>query len=354
MRILFLAFFWIGLQISLIFAQDNSLFRVAELKNSIYDGVFTGNGLLGTMTYQKSPNTLQIDIGRTDVYDHRKDENYVLFRTPRLPIGHFELQFESEFKSNGVIDMDKAFAVANLSNGIQVKTLTLANRDLICISIKKAIENQNYKLSFIPEEAKSPRFNFGYTEKPENYEKNPEYVTSVVNDIKYTSQPLLAGGGYITAYCQLQNGLEDIYIATVQYSSKDESYVFKAFNDLQSLDIKFLNQEIESHTNWWKTYNEKSSYSIPDSSLQSFYNMQLYKLASATRADKPALDLQGPWTSSTPWPGYWYNLNMQLTYSPLYTANRLDIASSLVHMIDKNKEQLIRNVPQEYQYNSAG
>jgi alpha-L-fucosidase 2 len=147
--------------------------------------------------------------------------------------------------------------------------------------------------------------------------------------------------------------LRDIYIATVHYSTKDESYVSEAIESLTSIDIKSLNQEIEQHTNWWKAYNKLSTYKIPDKALQAFYDMQLYKLASATRADKPALDLQGPWTSSTPWPGYWYNLNMQLTYSPLYTANRLDIASSLIRMIDRNKDQLINNVHPDYQHNSA-
>jgi alpha-L-fucosidase 2 len=340
--------------LSLLLAQEPiPKYKIPELKNSIYDGVFTGNGLLGTMTYQKSPHAIQIDVGRTDVYDHRQDDNYVLFRTPRLPIGHFEIVFDQEFKSSGAIDMNKAEASAYLNNGIEIRTISLAQKDVILIFVKKKTEKQTYTLHFIPSIARSPRFDFGHTEKPKSYIENPSSSTHTKDDITLVQQPLLAGGGYVTAYRQIQKGIADIYAVTVAFSKVDERYVSEASEILESVDVSKLQQDMDLHQDWWKSYQRKSAYSIPDTSLQAFYAMQLYKLASATRADKPALDLQGPWTSSTPWPGYWYNLNMQLTYSPLYTANRLDLASSLIKMIDTNKNQLIENVHPDYRYNSA-
>jgi len=65
------------------------------------------------------------------------------------------------------------------------------------------------------------------------------------------------------------------------------------------------------------------------------------------------MDLQGPWTASTPWPAYWHNLNIQLAYSPVFTANHLEIAKSLIQIIDRNVDNLIGNVPEAYRYNSA-
>ncbi|MNT48359.1 hypothetical protein D3C72_1851360 [compost metagenome] len=109
---------------------------------------------------------------------------------------------------------------------------------------------------------------------------------------------------------------------------------------------------MKKHQDWWQNYYSASSLFLPDKLYQSFYDMQLYKLASATRADKPAMDLQGPWTSPTPWPAYWMNLNLQLAYSPVFTSNHLDIASSLIQMIDRNISNLRENVPPAYRYNS--
>ena len=61
----------------------------------------------------------------------------------------------------------------------------------------------------------------------------------------------------------------------------------------------------------------------PTPRIESFYWIQMYKLASATRADRPAIDTMGPWYDRTPWPGVWWNLNIQLSYWPVYAANRL-------------------------------
>src|SRR5690606_8010374 len=46
-------------------------------------------------------------------------------------------------------------------------------------------------------------------------------------------------------------------------------------------------------------------------------------------------------------------LNIQLTYSPTFASNHLDIAHSLIAMIDRNFGNLIQNVPEPYRYNSA-
>ena len=353
MRTIFLCILLSILTFIAHFTQAQELFRVNPLKNSIYDGIFTGNGLLGTMTYQKSANTMRIDVGRTDVYDHRKDDNYVLFRTPRLPIGYFEITFDVDFASEGIIAMRQAEATAYLSNGIEIKTISLAHKDLILISIKKKSVQQHYTFNFISGEAKSPRFEFGYTEKPTFYDENPVATSYSQNEIEFTQQPLLAGGGYVTAYKQIQKGMEDIYAVVITYNTKNTAYITEANRVLTSFHISKLRHEIKQHEAWWENYHKQSTYSLPDTALQTFYAMQMYKLASATRKNKPALDLQGPWTANTPWPAYWFNLNMQLTYSPLYTANRLDLASSLLMMLDQNRRHLIQNVPPDYQYNSA-
>jgi alpha-L-fucosidase 2 len=88
--------------------------------------------------------------------------------------------------------------------------------------------------------------------------------------------------------------------------------------------------------------------------MESFYWIQMYKLASATRADRPAIDLMGPWFRRTPWPHIWWNLNLQLTYWPVYTANRLEIGESLIRLIDADRTNFINNVPEQWRYDSAG
>jgi hypothetical protein len=107
------------------------------------------------------------------------------------------------------------------------------------------------------------------------------------------------------------------------------------------------------HRTWWHAYYPKSFVTFPDPRLEAYYWIQIYKLGSAMRPDGPILDLNGPWFNATPWPGIWWNLNIQLTYSPLFRANRLDLAESLFRNLDRNRQALIDNVPERLRADAA-
>jgi hypothetical protein len=62
----------------------------------------------------------------------------------------------------------------------------------------------------------------------------------------------------------------------------------------------------------------------------------------------------GPWYHKTPWPALWWNLNVQLTYLPVYASNRLELGQSLLNSIDANVQNLINNVPEKYRHDAAG
>ncbi len=98
-----------------------------------------------------------------------------------------------------------------------------------------------------------------------------------------------------------------------------------------------------------RNYFRKSFLSIPDTRLESFNWIQMYKLGSATRADRPAIDLLGPWYCDSLWLIIWWNLNIQLTYWPILASNHLDLGESLTKMLSGNIENLTKNVPEEYQ-----
>src|SRR5207248_1186122 len=127
-----------------------------------------------------------------------------------------------------------------------------------------------------------------------------------------------------------------------------------ALAEIDSAPGETLNKLVTSHRAWWHAYFPQSFLSIPDTRMESFYWIQMYKLASATRADRPAIDLMGPWFRRTPWPHIWWNLNIQLTYWPVYAANRLELGESLTRLIDADRTNFIRNVPAEWRSDSAG
>ncbi len=108
------------------------------------------------------------------------------------------------------------------------------------------------------------------------------------------------------------------------------------------------------HKQWWHEYYPASFASFPDARMEGFYWIQQYKFACLTRADKNIIDLQGPWTNPTPWPAIWWNLNIQLTYSPLFAANRLELSEPLWRSMNENIQALADNVPQqEWRHDAA-
>jgi hypothetical protein len=127
----------------------------------------------------------------------------------------------------------------------------------------------------------------------------------------------------------------------------------KAVADIQDALKSTPDELARSHREWWHAFYPKSFLSIPDTRMESFYWIQMYKFAAGTRADRPALDLMGPWFRSTPWARTWWNLNIQLTYWPVYAANRLDLGESFTRMIDNNITNLINNVPEQWRHDSA-
>lgn len=319
------------------------------------DGVFTGNGLLGAMLYMKDDNTLRLEIGRTDVTENRGDTISPLYGKARLPIGHFEIKPRGKIiKNTARLDLWNAEIkgkVITTEGTIEWRSLTLSQTNVIIFETTTTGAENDFEWNWKPEISISSRTMFA-KDYPKDYKENPKPTIREEHGIEYCIQPMLTGGDYTTAWGIVTKSNKRTYYVSVGYNQKNTSLpeVTSNINNAKKENSKHL---IESHRNWWHNYYLHSFVSIPDARLESFYWIQQYKLASATRDKKPPIDLMGPWFRYTPWPVYWFNLNIQLTYSSLYASNRLELANGLVDMIDKNSENLIKNVPEQYRHNSA-
>ncbi len=85
----------------------------------------------------------------------------------------------------------------------------------------------------------------------------------------------------------------------------------------------------KAHREGWHAFYPASFVSIPDARIESFYWIQWYKMASATRADRPAVDLMRPSFKLSRWSAYWMNLNTQHAYYTVQTGNHLEIGDRL-------------------------
>jgi hypothetical protein len=311
------------------------------------EAAFIGNGLLGATIYTDGTNALQWDVGRSDVTD----------RGGRVAIGRFALG-PRNVSSSGTMQLDlwNAEARGTLRAGSTEATwrsFTHTDKRVTVIELIERKGSPPATLVFQHLPALPAREEYQNTPVPaERMNPAPEFGSS--GHVQWCLQAFKAGGGYAVAWGEreLSPGRRAFYF-TVDYAPTGTPVTTQAVGDIQAALRTNWDKWVRTHRAWWHHYYPQSFLSIPDTRLESFYWIQMYKLASGTRADRPALDLMGPWFRRTPWPRIWWNLNIQLTYWPVYAANRLALGESLTRLIDTHIPNLISNVPPQWRYDAA-
>jgi alpha-L-fucosidase 2 len=318
-----------------------------RLPRSWHEGAFTGNGLLGAMIYSEGTNALQWDVGRSDVTD----------RGFRIVIGSFTLVSpKGDAKGTMRLDLWDAEARGKLKCGEQnLEWRSFTHSEKLVNVIELIEEKGGAPFNIVFQHAPAIPAREQYRKEPVPPElANPNASFGKSDGVSWCLQAFSGGGGYCIAWAEreLSPG-HRLFFWTVDNAGQLGIQNTKAIADIRDAIKLDLNDLVASHRAWWHKYYPQSFLSIPDTRMEGFYWIQMYKLASGTRADRPALDLMGPWFHSTPWPRIWWNLNIQLTYWPVYTANRLDLGQSLVRMIDSGRSNLINNAPEEWRPDSA-
>lgn len=319
------------------------------------EGAFLGNGLLGVMVYRENANALRFDLGRTDVVDHVEGINPSIGRA-RLPIGRFLMEVSGTIKSIKLrLDLLKAELSGTITTDkgvIHFSGLIAATKDVIILNTQTLQGEKLINWQWKPEPALSPYLSLG-RDSVSKYPPNPAAVMVKENGISFNHQPLRIGGGYTTAWKEIKAGNTNSLLVTVANAYPHDDSKERAGELLTSLSAASVREITTAHRAHWLKFYQKSFISIPDARLESFWWIQQYKMASATRIGAYPIDLMGPWYKASPWPKYWWNLNIQLTYYPFFSSNHVELVAPLMKMINDNIGNLAKNAPQPYQHNSA-
>jgi len=314
-----------------------------------HEGPFLGDGRLGSMIYREpGANAIRFTVQHGEVQDHRPEFGSG-WGTCRLPVGHLTLDPVGTITA---VDWRLSLYNAELTGTITTDkgTLTLSAliHDGILAAHVTASGDEEVHWTFHPEEAISPR---KISEAPPTgYVPNPPWTTgSTGDDIEQVLQPLTGGGQTATAY----RHAHDTLLLTVAHSHPSDTRAGEAsLRKIRRAGPSYAALRTP-HTRWWHTYYRKSFVSFPDERLQSFHWIQLYKVASASRAGGPPMATCGPWLEPTPWPAVWWNLNVQLEYWLIHGSNHLEL-DALATTVRQNQEQLTANVPAAYRSDSSG
>ena len=314
------------------------------------EGAFVGNGQVGMMIYaDTTANALVFHLGRTDVTDHRKAPNKKtsigvkgadkMVDFCRLDVGKMLLVPEGKITS-GTFRLD--IYNAELTGHIQTDKGELEIRAYTpyqgANNVVEVSSETHYHWKGIPGNPQSPRVRVFKDQREKlNYVDNPATIVNQQEQKGSWVQPLLAGGDYATYWEEVPNGKKRsiLYVAIANEVPASGVSLPKAIQSVKEAQTAGSEKLRKQTQQWWHAYHERSYISIPDKKLENFYFIQMYKLGTCSRPNGPAIDLMGPFFKLSQWPSYWWNLNIQLTYMPVYPANRLEQGENFLHLMDE-------------------
>lgn len=337
---------------------------------------FLGNGLVGmqVMRDSKDKKLLKVCLGRMDAQEHmeiddgkdgKKTGDWTYHRY-RVPIGYFSFGMSEEIRDWDLrLNLWDAELTGNLGTSggnYAIRAYVHATAPVLVVEMTPEQGAAEPVWDWNPFGADSPRMNswskeLWKKEAPDLELAGKGEAVSLTGGMKGWKQPLRPGGevGTVWKIVSGANGKKTLYIS-IGHSYPGSSAVKQAASFIGKVATAPAGSLEKSHRDWWHSFYPKAFLSIPDSYWDSFYWAQIYKIGAGMRADGPVLDLQGPWTALevNSWPGVWWNLNVQLTYWPCYTGNRLEAAKSLSNTLKKYRVNLINNVDEKYREDSAG
>ncbi len=324
-----------------------------------YEAAYMGNGMLGLMVYREpGKNFLRLETGNCSVRDHRKTGNKMI-SSSRLLTGHFELHPVGQI-IGGTMRLSlwnaETYVTLNTTKGkIKLNCLVHSDRMVVVCSATTEGDENKFTWHWVPASADSPRIQFGHwVKRPSDYVSSPTPVITSDKEGGLSVQRLLAGGETAVCWKETRNHGKRLLWMNISHSYPAMNAAETSQHEVAAAIDNGYDSLVKSHRQWWHSYYPKSFVTLDDGVKENFYWIQMYKLASATRADRALIDCTGPWLTVTPWPEAWWNLNVQLTYWPLNASNHLDLAQSLENAIYNNVENLRLNVPEPYRKDALG
>lgn len=333
---------------------------------------YSGNGNVGFLFYQgveEKRNVISIHAGRHDYYDHRLPheghENLWIYRG-RLPLGRFAIESKGDIIGADLrLDLWNAELRGTIETergSYEIRGLSHSLEDVIYFEID-AKDGEGISMRWIPAEPMPPvreSLDAGGGPKGGTWDRMrtaplpmpPAPEKGEADGYSFCRQILHDGRGETTTAWKLSGepAGKQVFTASIHHSFPAHDSLATAVKNLRAAEALLKKGSFRSsHRQWWHDYYPLSFVTFDDPQKESFYWIQMYKFASATRGNGPIMDLMGPWYHKTFWPMVWGDLNVQLQYWTHLTANRLAVGESLPNNLDKYIGNLARNVPDHWE-----
>ena len=317
-----------------------------------YEGPFLGNGFLATAVYREpGANAIRFTVDHAKVQDHRPEFGNE-WGVARLPVGRVLLTPVGTITGVDLrLDLWNAELRGKITTDrgeLAVRSFVHAEKSLLHLEVRPTSGEKDFRLEFRgarrDEPAHDPRA------AARTLPLNPKPVTRTENGLTLVTQEMVAGGQTATAIASGRPRAHG-FLLSLDHSFPDRTAEATVRNTVaKAQSAAALRYQ---HQKWWHRFYRKSFVSVPDALMQSFYWIQLYKLASGARREAPIMPTTGPWLEPTPWPSVWFNLNAQLEYWAVLASNHLEL-DPIPRTISQHQQILVDAVRPEFRADSMG
>lgn len=320
-----------------------------------FEGPYIGNGNMGAVIWQDEEGRMYFESSRTDYCDHRNDTLPILFRTCRLKAGAFTLSMDkTAFGGKMEMDLYDAIVSGTLETPTSCANIRIFNcddRDVFVIELEKLSGKGDFELGYVPYPCESPRIDHkpceGYVGYPIGYHHAEDGINYFIQDLPEGEEYENIGKGeaqYVAAWLRENDGNFVRFYVTLKYTYPGKFAKDNAKNELLRAAKDGVEKLFAPHLDFWHDFwKDCLDISVPDERIQNYYFLQTYRFAAATRKNGPVLDLLGPWYCPTTWPGIWWNMNEQITYSHISFANHPEYVNPVIDMLYDGRKSLAIN-----------
>jgi len=331
------------------FVASSDLVWTNGIKPDFYDGAFIGDGVQGAMIMRDTvdTNAVRVLMGHYNATTHYAIPN-LEYCVSRVFAGNIIISPKGESPGHTMR--------LNLWDGEASGTITTANGKILWSAFCERTHNVfvvTVKGSGSEAGAAARvREEWGITPCLYLKKANPETFAAYLppkpeinqsGEMNLVTQKMKQGGAHVVA-SQLvrEEGQTRLFVAI---GTADDADVNRAADNAAkdaagrvAAAVKAGGAALtQSHRNWWHNYLQSSYLEIPgDPYWQKFWWRQLYKFGSASSENSDlVMDTQGPWLWDSGWAAIWWNLNVQLSYYPMFSANKLAAGKSLINGVNR-------------------
>lgn len=334
------------------FISRSDLVWTNGLEPDFYNGAFIGDGVQGAMIMRdpQDTNAVRMLLGHYNAITHSSIPKWEYCQS-RVFAGNIIVAPKSpalkQTMRMGLWDGETTGTITTATGRIAWSAFCERTHNVIIATVTGSGDEANAIPTVREEWGITPRLYLDTKQKkiedvaeflPPKPEKRAEgEVELVVNKMKFRGAHVVA-----SQLVREANGRKVLFLAIGTDDNADVNVAAdKAAKDavarVQAAVKEGAAALTAKHRDWWHSYLQSSYLELPeDEYWQKFWWLQIYKFGSASAEDSSlVIDTQGPWIWNTGWAAVWWNLNVQLSYYPMFSANKLEAGKSLINGVDR-------------------